>query len=146
MVHKLNIQFKDQHQNFKSESGVWHWRPKSCLVIDLHQTIDEGVDCARQLAEHSWKILLCRVTRQINQIIGDEKNSFKHNQNTQNGLQDFVPYNNFTSLDSRPRFSTPWSLRSYNFLYPLPPDYVKHFHNCFKILSIRRKVTRMVSE
>ena len=31
--HSLNIQFKDQQQNFKSESGVWHWRPKSCLTF-----------------------------------------------------------------------------------------------------------------
>ena len=36
------------------------------------------------------------ITRQINQIIGDEKNI---NQNNQKGLQDFVPYNYFTSLD-----------------------------------------------
>ena len=32
LAHRLYIQFKDQHQNFKSESGVWHWRLKSCLI------------------------------------------------------------------------------------------------------------------
>ena len=59
LTHRLYILFKDQHQNFKSESWVWHWRPKSCLNTFYTKFENFSTRCMNALCHakkyHVWR-------------------------------------------------------------------------------------------